>query len=200
MRAKRLVSVFVLCTLATGCNIYKYAAYNIITAPAGTANEACNLAQNCATAERAWKEEKAQACAGTNYSSDYAHGYKHGYADFLDYGGTGIPPATLPCRYRTTCYQTPDGHRAIDDYYAGFAHGASAARASGLRNLKVLPGNGTGLPPTRQELYEPPPGPRDGAPSGAEVLPPPAATLPAEVTPPDVLTAPGGIKTPPTRP
>jgi hypothetical protein len=195
MRAKRLVSVFILCTLAAGCNIYKYAGYNMITSPGSTANEACNLAQNCAAAERAWKEEKAQACAGTNYSSDYACGFKHGYADFLDYGGTGIPPATLPCRYRTTCYQTPDGHRAIEDYYAGFAHGAAAARASGLRNLKVLPGNGTGLPPTRQEFYEPPPGPRDGAPVGPDTLPPPTA-LPPGVNPPDIITTPGGGKMP----
>jgi len=198
MRAKRIVFALVLCTLATGCNIYKYSVYNMFTASVSTANEACNLTQNCLAAEEAWKEEKTKACPEANYSHDYAHGFKDGYADFLDYGGSGLPPATLPILYRTTCYQTPEGHRAIEDYYAGFAHGAASARASGLRNLKVVPGNGVGLPPTRQELYVPPPGVRDGGATNGENLPPP--TMPAEVPPPNVLTVPGGVRIPPVRP
>jgi hypothetical protein len=190
MRAKRFVSVLALCLLAAGCNIYKYSAYNMITTPTSTGNEACNLAQNCRAAEAAWKEEQGKACAEANYSKDYACGFKDGYADFLDYGGTGLPPATPPFRYRTTCYQTPDGHTAIEDYNAGFAHGAAAARASGLRNLKVLPGMGVGLPPGIQELYEPPPWRRDGAAPATA----PEQVLPAEPVPVNVLPAPGGLR------
>jgi hypothetical protein len=197
MRAKRFVSVLVLCTAAAGCNIYKYAAYNVITSPTSTANEACNLAQNCRAAEEAWKEEQGKACAEANYSSDYGCGFKAGYADFLDYGGTGLPPATPPFRYRTTCYQTPDGHQAIEDYNAGFAHGASAARASGLRILKVLPGIGVGLPSSVQELYQPPPGRQDGA---VAVPAPAPEPLPSAGTPPGTLPAPGTIQAPPGRP
>jgi hypothetical protein len=202
MGAKRYVSLCVLCTLAAGCNIYKYSAYNVITASGSTGNEACNLTENRHAAEAAWQEEKNRGCAGTNYSKDYACGFKDGYADFLDYGGTGLPPATPPFRYRTTCYQTPEGHQAIEEYNAGFAHGAAAARASGLRNLKVLPGVGVGLPPTRQELYVPPPGPRDGTPDGA-TLPAPAPAQPDTVAPPPenpkTSPPPTASNTPPTQ-
>jgi hypothetical protein len=191
MRAKRFVSVLVLCTLATGCNVYKYSLCNMLTTPTSTGNECCNLTQNRHAANAAWKDEQGRACAEANYSRDYERGYKDGYADFLDYGGTGLPPAMPPFCYRMTGYQTPDGHRAIEDYNAGFAHGASAARASGLRSLKVLPGIGVGLPSGIQELYQPPPGRVDGA-----VSVPPS---PTEVTPPGAYTTPTNPRVPPAK-
>jgi hypothetical protein len=194
MRLKRFLFLVVVSTLGPGCNLIKYEACNMYTTPVSTANECCNLKQNRRAAEEAWNEEQCKAGPEANYSTDYAHGFKAGYADFLDYGGTGLPPAMPPFRYRLTCYQTPEGHKAIEDYDAGFAHGSSAARASGLRILKVLPSTGDGLPPPDTDLYQVPPGAMPGA--GTSVLPPPSTALPTEVTPPNVVTPQGGGRTP----
>lgn len=50
-----------------------------------------------------------------------------------------VCPAVPPESYRRKKYMTPEGMAAIEDWYAGFRHGAATAMASGLRNLVVLP-------------------------------------------------------------
>jgi hypothetical protein len=78
-------------------------------------------------------------CAPDRYSSDFREGFLEGYVDYLDAGGTGLPPAAPPARYWQTKYQDPDGVRAIQDWNAGFRQGAEAARASGYRDTIVVP-------------------------------------------------------------
>jgi hypothetical protein len=67
-----------------------------------------------------------------------------GFVDYLDANGTGEPPAAPPKRYDRSRYETPAGQRAIEDWFAGFRHGARAAQASGYRPAVVLP---LALPP-----------------------------------------------------
>lgn len=88
--------------------------------------------------DAAWRAV-AKAHADHPYSTDYECGYKAGYRDYLEAGGNGQPPAVPPPRYRTSGYRNPEGQEAIKDWYAGFAHGARDAMASGLRHSFLVP-------------------------------------------------------------
>ena len=101
------------------------------------------------------------------YSVDYRRGFVDGFADYLYAGGSGEPPVVPPWRYRKASYETPEGYAAIEDWFAGFRHGANVALASGLRNLVVLPvalpdqplfwGEATPITPANPEENLPPP-------------------------------------------
>jgi hypothetical protein len=136
------------------------------------------------------------------YSPDYAMGFKDGFADYLYAGGTGEPPPLPPRYYWKMRYETPDGHQAMEDWFAGFRHGAGVARASGYREwvtiassvppdargarppALLLPDStpaapaGTMLPPPRQfsppqgERPALPPGPRPTSPEQTQAVPP----------------------------
>jgi hypothetical protein len=82
-----------------------------------------------------------QACraAGRWHHGPYRDGFVDGYIDFVEAGGSGEPPFLPPFRYRLTRNRTPEGVAAADAWYAGFRHGAAAARASGLRELNYVP-------------------------------------------------------------
>ena len=57
----------------------------------------------------------------------------------VDFGGCGEPPPVPPRRYWKNAYQTPQGHQAIQDWFAGFRNGASDAEASGWRHFATVP-------------------------------------------------------------
>jgi hypothetical protein len=88
-------------------------------------------------AEAAWEQLECASAPGS-YSPDYGFGFREGFADYLD-AGPGDLPALPPRRYWQGRYQTPAGHQAILDWYAGFAHGARVAAASGYRQFVTLP-------------------------------------------------------------
>jgi hypothetical protein len=94
-----------------------------------------------------------------DYSVDYRIGFLDGYADYLYAGGTGNPPPVPPRWYWRAEFETPDGHRVIEDWFTGFREGALAARHSGYRELVTVPASAA-LPP-----YPPPIEPQ--APSSA---------------------------------
>jgi hypothetical protein len=85
-------------------------------------------------------------------------------------------------------YQTPVGHAAIADWYAGFHEGAAAARESGGRQLVVVPSS----------LAAPAAGP---APVATAPAPTPAAEAPELPSPrkvmPEVLPTPEDRPAPP---
>lgn len=72
-------------------------------------------------------------------SVDYERGFYDGFVDFMLAGGTGLPPPYPPKYYWKTRYQSPEGHLAILDWYAGFEHGASLSSESGYRDLLTIP-------------------------------------------------------------
>jgi len=89
-------------------------------------------------AENAWEEVR-EANPDKEYSVDYARGFEAGYSSFLEKGGHGNPPPVPPSCYWLAEYKTPDGYRAIGDWFAGYQHGASVAQASGLRPYVTVP-------------------------------------------------------------
>ncbi|MFO0814633.1 MAG: hypothetical protein U0796_15535 [Gemmatales bacterium] len=155
-------------------------------------------------ADEAWEE----ICArdGDVYSRHYRRGFHEGFRDYLNMGGTGDPPTLPPRSYWRIYYQTPEGHDAIQDWFEGFRHGTSVAKASGVRGYVTVPLSS--LPPSEtvtQESDEPPRAPeKDKEP---KKVPDPGTTKPPEkegpvkppvVTPPK--TADGRPMPPPVPP
>lgn len=126
--------------LLPGCSVGEKLVNNVIVEPAHY-NRWTDRVGRClrdkSLAEEAWDE----VCArdGEAYSRHYYRGFVEGFHDYLDSGGTGDPPSLPPRSYWRVYYQSPEGHQAIEDWFAGFRHGAAVAKASGVRNLVTVP-------------------------------------------------------------
>lgn len=144
MRVWPLLCCCILAGLSSGCSFFYYSAKNLIEEPIKALNHCEELREFRLLAHEAW-QQVLDCEPGQHYSEDYACGFIDGYVDFLDADGLGEPPAVPPDRYQLARYhRTPEGVKAIEDWFAGFRRGAAAARASGQRELIVLP---MGLPP-----------------------------------------------------
>jgi hypothetical protein len=156
-------------------------------------------------AEEAWDE----ICSrdGEIYSRHYRRGFHEGFRDYMDMGGTGDPPTLPPRSYWRVYYQSPEGYEAIQDWFEGFRHGTSVAKASGMRGFVTVPLSS--VPPSEtvaEQTEEQPPRPpvKDKEP---EKVPNPGTTKPPEkegpVKPPVVnppKTADGRPMPPPVPP
>jgi hypothetical protein len=147
-------------------------------------------AQARETWRKLWEQERRQA-PDKPYPHDFARGFVEGYVDYLDAGGSGEPPRAAPFRYRLLKYKNPAGVQAAEEWFAGFRYGASAAEASGLRNLILVPLSGPITPAAGPRL--PPvtltPGAASETPPGPGTPPPTPPTLPMP-TPDEELPAP----------
>jgi hypothetical protein len=124
--------------LTMGCgSIVTYTTMNVIVQPIQRFDDHIISGRNCRLANLAWAELQKNRPQDP-YSVDYGRGFRTGFADFLDAGGSGEPPAIPPWRYRLYKYQTPSGERAIEDWYAGFRDGAAQAQASGYRRFVIV--------------------------------------------------------------
>jgi hypothetical protein len=129
----------------------------------------------------AWKEA-CQLAPEAAISRDYKDGFIEGYVDYLDAGGTGEPPAMPPFRYQLHHYQSVPGRLAVQDWFAGFRHGASLAKASGLREIILVPVSNVPCDPPPVRMYTPRPrgSQQDGKSGELFLVPPtPVDTLPA---------------------
>jgi hypothetical protein len=162
----------------SGCTLIPRALYNIEYDKALQADLHEKAAEHRRLAQEAWIEYWA---AGGDPAPDpgFADGFVDGFADYLDAGGPGGPPAVPPNQFRFGDGTSPSGRAAAARYADGFAEGARAAKASGIRpNTLVpvfLPIADTG--PDYGPAHEPPPRP--------VVLPEPrpVGPRPREVTP-----------------
>ncbi|MCE9533226.1 MAG: hypothetical protein K8T89_19180 [Planctomycetes bacterium] len=159
MRGIRIALVFVLLSFGTGCNLVKLISYNAYNETThyfdnlGVTHRALKLA------EESWVDYYARH-GGSCADGAFKDGYITGFADFLDYGGNGAPPAMPPAKYRRKRNLDPEGHEEIGEYYLGFAAGAKEAKASGLRQYFLIPlstplagpPTETALPPNQSHL------------------------------------------------
>ncbi len=139
MRLKLRLIAAGLCAAGAGCgSFWENTRRNVAEAPVFGIDQCRISKRNQRLANEAW-EAIARGQPRRAFSPDYACGFKAGYADYLESGGNGQPPAVPPFHYRLSKYQTPEGYQAIETWYAGFRDGSAAARASGLRQVFVLP-------------------------------------------------------------
>ena len=70
---------------------------------------------------------------------DYWQGWRAGYLD-VSSGGVGARPAVPPPRYWKTSGRPWRRQNRVDEWYGGFADGASEAAACGWKDAYVIPG------------------------------------------------------------
>ena len=130
-----LIGLFALCQ---GCNLAVNFSRDVISEVERASHECLEKVRDQRLAALAWNEVQESAHKGV-YSADYGRGFKDGYADYLYAGGTGEPPLLPPRRYWGVGYETPDGVQAIQDWFAGYRHGAAEAEQGGYRQLVMIP-------------------------------------------------------------
>jgi hypothetical protein len=180
MRKKWALLSLGLCLLSSGCGPITLAARTLVLEPIhdwAVADAVLEHHRDYHLAEESW-DAIAQADPEHTYSPDFIHGFKDGFADYVYAGGSGEPP--LPPRYYWKVrYETPQGHQAIADWFAGFRLGAELARESGYREWVVIPS--ALLRTEGADLHLSPSVPVHlGPPASVPVLPPPRKVTPAQ--------------------
>jgi hypothetical protein len=162
---------------SSGCMLFVRSVQNVCDEFANSLDECKEAREYRNWAKANWEWIKRSPC-GAVYSEDYACGFQDGFVAYVWRGGSGEPPPLPPPRYRTAHYRTPEGYRAIEQWFAGWRHGATVAQEQGYRRLVTGP---CSLPPP------PAPGPAGPPPPPRPVpqqLPAPAAVPPREELPP----------------
>jgi hypothetical protein len=146
-----------------GCGLCQTATRVVVNRVRQSLQDCAELCRDRKWANEAWQKACAPE-AGHSFSDDYARGFKDGFQEYVCRGGNGEPPPLPPPDYRALRYQTPEGYHAIEDWFAGYRHGAAAAREGGYRNWVTGPSS---LRPPAPEL------------APAVAAPPPALAAPA---------------------
>jgi hypothetical protein len=81
--------------------------------------------------------------SGVSPSSDYAFGFQQAYVDIAQ-GGSGMTPVVPPRRYWGDRYRTQAGHAQTQEWFAGYAAGASRACACYRGNTIATSWSGAG--------------------------------------------------------
>jgi hypothetical protein len=201
-------ALFFLCSLGIcqGCNLAKVATRVAYNRTVERIDDCRERARNVKWAKAAW-EDFAGSHSEASLSEDFGAGFREGYADFVYRGGTGEPPPLPPPIYRRLRYQTPEGYRAIEDWFEGYRAGAASAQHDGHRRWVTGPsamresgqheGPSPPAPPAKQlppateaeqlprpmerggEAPQPPSSPTDPAAPPRDRLPPPTEGQPS---------------------
>jgi len=180
MRVKMVLCLVALCFASQGCAPLWQAARTSVLQPLINFQgwtEVLEIHRNRELAEAAWRDFVSKHPA-PGYSKDFESGFKNGFADYLYSGGTGAPPPVPPRRYWNFKYETPEGHKAIQDWFAGFRAGAESAQESGYRKLVLIPAS-TCLPSTTTQTQ-----PSSSSSPSATPSTPPSGNVPEELLPP----------------
>jgi hypothetical protein len=165
-RVRWLLLALATCTASPGCSLFVQAARDLCYEAQLKVQDTVETHRDRQLADQAY----AQTHGDPHKAPDFAHGFKTGYVEYLKAGGTGLPPPLPPRHYWGFKYQSPEGHQAIEQWFAGYRAGALAAKTSGGRELVVVPAHAA-----------PPPPPLTIAPPPPVILPP--VPVPAEELP-----------------
>lgn len=151
MKWQLFIASAALCYSSSGC-FWKYAAINSVV-PVWSNFEECQERLYHRKMAQLLLEEGRKGCGENKASKDYDKGFIRGFVDYLDADGNGEPPVAPPYHYRARCYETPEGHQAIQDWYAGFRDGTAMAIQSGIRRWTQVP---LAIPPKdKRDRYAP---------------------------------------------
>lgn len=179
---KKVAAAGCLAPVLGGCNLYYYAAHNLIN-EAHVVHTQLEISHELRKdAKVLWQEVRAQY-PRRMFTAEFRDGFIDGYADYLNRGGHAQAPTVPPPKFtRDRKYFTPEGHCLLKDYYLGFQYGMDVAVASGQRQFLTVPV----VLPVRPEG---PPAftfqPKDGIPptGTSDVVPPPGGITPPVVPP-----------------
>ena len=134
----RWLGTLALCTLTPGCQLASNAIHNVCYETRLNTAEVQERCDYEKLAKASWETVKStEPCA--EWSKDHEDGFIDGFVDYLQFGGPGQPPYVPPKRYWGPNYHTPEGYRAIEEWFAGFRHGVTAAEQSGYRRWSKVP-------------------------------------------------------------
>jgi len=85
----------------------------------------------------AWRDFE-QNNAETDYSCHFERGFKQGFIDHIELGATD-PPLLPPRKYWKVCYETAEGHEAINDWFGGYRTGITESAETGFRQFITIP-------------------------------------------------------------
>lgn len=136
MKGRLTLFVLALTIVSPGCALIKDGVRGVRTDISDCMDDARERKRNWKCAEGTW--EQIRTTDPHAYSPDYAQGFKEGFAEYL-YSGKEDAPAVAPAHYRRFSYQTPQGYRAIEDWFAGYRCGVAAATETGYRRLVTAP-------------------------------------------------------------
>jgi hypothetical protein len=122
----------VACALSAGCQLVISDTRTDYPENMRKSDDERETKRNWELANAAWEEHTTH---GKKYTADYAQGFKEGLVEYLNSGGSAVPPAHPPKRYQTSRFENPQGAQAIRDWFAGFRRGAAVA-ASGQSNYE----------------------------------------------------------------
>lgn len=162
----------VLSVCASGCRLASDITHNLVFETCLFADEVKGKVYYRMLAHTAWKDYRAEHPECPK-SADFAKGFKLGYADYLENGGNGSSHPLPPLRYWKVRHETPEGRAATVRWLEGFQVGTVMAKASGYRELIIVPVGTSGLAP-------------NAAPPASPYAPslPDASFAPATPTPP----------------
>jgi hypothetical protein len=170
----RLVLLVLALGPSTGCQTFFLdVGRNVTELPIRACDDDKLLLRLHRLADEAWVHYQV-AHAPHAFSDDFARGFKAGFASYLYRGGNGQPPATPPFPYTLSRYESVEGHRAILEWYEGYAEGAAAAKASGLREQVVIPLSAPPINAVRRPDWD----------SNQQAAPAPPVPAPPELPPP----------------
>jgi hypothetical protein len=173
-----IIGAFLLCVSASGCRMAAQITRNLVFETCLFTDEVKGKVHYCMLANSAWTSYQGEHpdCAG---SADFAKGFKRGYADYLEHGGECCLPRPLPpLRYLKVRYESPEGRAATVAWLDGFRAGATAAKASGYRELIIVPVGKSNHP-----LGGTPPMPPIAAPADGSSVPGMGVVTPADELP-----------------
>jgi hypothetical protein len=150
MKSSAFFSIAGVLACAAGCGPLAYTARTVVLEPweyCRTWSSFQEKRRDHDLAETAL-EAAVRAVPEHTFSEDYAAGFMEGYSDYLYAGGNGEPPPLPPRRYWRPRYETDEGRVAIQDWFAGYRHGADDARQSGYRNVVRVPASSPPLSET----------------------------------------------------
>jgi len=201
MRTRRLSLLILLSVLASGCGLGGKFIRTMVVEPGQyrTRKDGVVARYRCRRlAVSAWQRFR-QSSPVAAYSEHYASGFKKGFTEYVYAGGPGTPPPIPPRRYWNDRFQTPQGHREVNDWYAGYRSGVAIAMWEGCRNVMTVPSAYSTAPVAHvaaQPQVEKRPAAELPAPEepGAEV---PAPEQPAAAQSEDTVLKLGDIEEPP---
>lgn len=172
MRLRTALTMIGVSLLTPGCQLAWDATTNLAFETCLFTDTMTSKVHYCLRANEAWKAYL--SCHnGGDFSPDFEKGFKIGYKELLEGGGDTSAPPAPPMQYWKLKAQSVEGREASKQWSLGYKEGASAAKASGARDLIVVPFNKPTPPLPGHE--GPPSGPPLGAPGlapGATLLPP----------------------------
>ena len=147
MRIKRLVCVVGLCTVFAGCSMYESGVRTMVTDPCSYCIHDQEHLRSKATI--AWPRRSGAKSRRTARANSFPAIMRGASRTVLLIIWTreepGEPPALPPRDYWNEHHAYPEGRQAIQDWFAGFRHGAAVARASGCRQYAVIPSSVAGV-------------------------------------------------------